>query len=235
MINSIKCTYTLLFTQFVHHLHIINGHPGILPTILTLEQNIKINKNKKRIIKNLIKYCHLCQTCKNNHRIYGKINGKVITTEPLKHISTDIYGLIDAYNYKHNKNTNKFFIITFTDRCTRFTRIRFLSKISSKKYTKGTKRRMVEKFFLKPSTILSDNGRCYNSKSSKLFLKSLNIKQILTSPFNPTCNLISERLNQSISDLLKIYKNWDIKTIKLIIANKLNEVVKVSTKQNLVI
>ncbi|KAG0442413.1 Retrovirus-related Pol polyprotein from transposon opus [Dictyocoela muelleri] len=62
IINSIKYTYPLSFTQFVHYFHIINDHPGILPTLFTLEQNIKINKNKRIIIKNLIKYCNLCQT-----------------------------------------------------------------------------------------------------------------------------------------------------------------------------
>ncbi|KAG0430132.1 Transposon Tf2-6 polyprotein [Dictyocoela muelleri] len=107
--------------------------------------------------------------------------------------------------FKNSRNANKLFIITFTDRCSRFTRIKFISEISSKCMQKAFKEEWLN-HFQPPKTLLSDNGKCYTSQSSKEFFKSYNIKQIFTSPFNPTGNSISERLNQSISDVLRILK-----------------------------
>ncbi|KAG0441048.1 hypothetical protein DMUE_1336 [Dictyocoela muelleri] len=49
------------------------------------------------------------------------------------------------------------------------------------------------------------------------------IKHITTSTYNPTSNGISERLNQTIIKILKIYKNQNIKKIINIIKKNLNE------------
>ncbi|KAG0434628.1 Transposon Tf2-6 polyprotein [Dictyocoela muelleri] len=138
----------------------------------------------------MIKTCHFCQICKNNYRIYGNISGKISTNKPLEHISSDIYGPFDGNMFKNSRNINKLFIITFTDRCSRFTRIKFISEISAESMQKAFNEEWLN-HFIPPKTILSDNGKCYISQSSKEFFNSNKIKQILTSPFNPTGNSIS--------------------------------------------
>ncbi|KAG0435282.1 Transposon Tf2-6 polyprotein, partial [Dictyocoela muelleri] len=227
--HIMKYNNPLNFQQFLSRFHIEHGHPGIVSTYLTLRKDFKINKNKREIIKKLIKSCYYCQVFKNNSRLYGELHGHIHTEEPLKHISTDIYGPINANLFKHSINTNKFFILSFTDRCTRFTKIRFITEITSKEIQKAFLKEWLLNFPT-PNTILSDNAKYYTSESTKKYFISNNIKQIFTSPFNPTGNSISERINQQITDILRIYKGWDIDIIKEIIENRLNNIVKISTK-----
>ncbi|KAG0436966.1 Pol polyprotein [Dictyocoela muelleri] len=82
--------------------------------------------------------------------------------------------------------------------------------------------------FITPKTFLSDNGKCYTSNKTRTFLNQCNIKQIHSSPFNPTGNSLSERINSAISNILRIYKGWDLKIIKIIIENRLNNIVNTS-------
>lgn len=46
-----------------------------------------------------------------------------------------------------------------------------------------------------PSKILTDQGRQYIAQDIQDFFIENNIKHIKTTPFNPECNGISERLN----------------------------------------
>ncbi|KAG0435475.1 Retrovirus-related Pol polyprotein from transposon 17.6, partial [Dictyocoela muelleri] len=210
--------------------HITHGHPGFLSSFLTLRNKNHIQNQDRKLCKELIKNCHYCQKYKRNHRIYGSTKGKVSTTKPLEHISSDVYGPFDASKYQHNYNNDKLFIITFTDRCSRFTRIHFTTKITSKKLQNAFKKEWLN-HFPKPTTILSDNGKCYKSCDTQKFFNDLNIKPIFSSPYNPTGNSISERINGTISNILKIYKGWDIKIIKEIIENRFNKIVNTTIKK----
>ncbi|KAG0434444.1 hypothetical protein DMUE_5182 [Dictyocoela muelleri] len=71
----------------------------------------------------------------------------------------------------------------------------------------------------------------YNtSDDTKRFFSNLNIQQIFSSPYNPTCNSLSERINKSISDILTINKGLEIKNIKEVIENRLNKIINTTTK-----
>ncbi|KAG0441764.1 Gag-Pro-Pol polyprotein [Dictyocoela muelleri] len=63
-------------------------------------------------------------------------------------------------------------------------------------------------------------GRQYISNEFKNFMKKHDIQHIMTTPFNPTCNGISERINLTIKNILRIYKNETLaQTIKKIEIN----------------
>ncbi|KAG0435152.1 hypothetical protein DMUE_4855 [Dictyocoela muelleri] len=59
-------------------------------------------------------------------------------------------------------------------------------------------------------------------------MKSYKLKQIYTTPYNPTGNSISERINQIITKILRIYKGWSLDQIKIIIENRINKIVNTS-------
>ncbi|KAG0439356.1 Pro-Pol polyprotein [Dictyocoela muelleri] len=141
----------------------------------------------------MIKNCHYCQVSKINKRIYGEPLGSVITKTPLKDISSDVFGPFDASNYIHNFKKDKLFIITFTDRCTPFSKCHFTTKITSKQLIKSFKHSWLKKFST-PLRLLSDNGKCYTSSTTSKFFKERKIKQVFSAPYNPTCNSLSEEL-----------------------------------------
>ncbi|KAG0436929.1 Gag-Pro-Pol polyprotein [Dictyocoela muelleri] len=94
----------------------------------------------------------------------------------------------------------KLFIITFTDRCNRFTKVKLSSKITSKDIERGFKEEWIITFKL-PKSIISDNAKYYTSDSTKKYFQYLKIKQLHSSPFNPTGKSLSERINKSIGDI----------------------------------
>ncbi|KAF9756192.1 Pro-Pol polyprotein [Nosema granulosis] len=51
----------------------------------------------------------------------------------------------------------------------------------------------------KSNTILSDRGKQYTSTQFKEFMKKRKMEHILTSPYNPTGNRISDRINQTLA------------------------------------
>lgn len=73
---------------------------------------------------------------------------------------------------------------------------------------------------------MSDQGRCYTGSKFKNFCITNDIKQILTSPYNPTGNSIAERTNSTIISCLRIYKNKKISEIIKIIENRINYFLK---------
>lgn len=153
----------------------------------------------------------------------GILKGSILTTTPFTDISSDIYVPFPSKHLKTNIGSSKLFIITFTDRCTGYTRVDFITHIDS-----NTMLRAFHKIWLKdlpkPKTILSDNGSCYTSKTTKQKLRELGIKQKFTSPYNPTCNGISEKINSHIINVLRIYKNKSIPIIVKTIEKRINDV-----------
>ncbi|KAG0435128.1 Pro-Pol polyprotein [Dictyocoela muelleri] len=175
------------------------------------------------MFKSTIKTCEYCQKCKKRHLMYGKPAGNVISETILKNISSDVYGPFDAIDYKHRFNTDKLFIITYTDRCSKFTKCYFTNKITSKDLLKSFKKEYLTEFNC-PKTFLSDNGKCYTSKNTLKYFNESHIRQIFTSPFNPTGNSLSERINSTISNILRIYKKWVIKLIEIAIENRIKNI-----------
>lgn len=64
-----------------------------------------------------------------------------------------------------------------------------------------------------PRTCLTDQGRNYMSQKFKNFLETVQIKHITTTPYNPTGNSISERINQTVNRVLQTSKRIPIKRI----------------------
>lgn len=77
-------------------------------------------------------------------------------------------------------------------------------------------------FKKKPLKILTDNGTCYKGKEFNEFMRKNEIKQKYCTANNPTCNGISERINKTIKELLRIYKGQSIKQAIIKINTALN-------------
>ncbi|KAG0442046.1 Retrovirus-related Pol polyprotein from transposon TNT 1-94 [Dictyocoela muelleri] len=127
----------------------------------------------------------------------------------LNFISSDIFGPIKTEHFQTSFKAEYFYILTFTDICSRIARLFILSDIKSTSLIKSIKK-WIEKN-PKPETFLSDFGRQYVSNKFEQFLIDNNIKHVKTTPYNPTSNGISERVNASIANILRINKGKSLK------------------------
>lgn len=73
-----------------------------------------------------------------------------------------------------------------------------------------------------PDKILSDQGRQYISSKFRDLTIRCKIKHMNSSPHNPTGNSISERINQTIGDVLRLYKGRTLKELKDAIYTRIN-------------
>ncbi|KAG0441125.1 hypothetical protein DMUE_1282 [Dictyocoela muelleri] len=126
-------------------------------------------------------------------------------------ISSDIYEPIKSRHFISNENSEYFYLITYTDVYSRFTEIYKLKDISTKSIL-NTFKRWCHKYGI-PKRFLSDQGRQYISMEFKKYLNENNVRNILTSVYNPTCNGISERINGINGTICKISRKSTIKEL----------------------
>ncbi|KAI5193293.1 hypothetical protein NEMIN01_2454 [Nematocida minor] len=190
------------------------GHPGTGKLYRTL----KIHWPGNQLLKEIKKYRRNCISCQQN--IIGKAItptslGTLSTATPFTDISSDIFGPFTLAT-----NNRKYYIITITDRCTRWSEIAHTKLITAQAIIKQLQQWI--NTHPKPITILHDRGLQYTSKETQEFLKQHNIRSIHTTPYNPTGNSISERINQEIKFILSHDSTAGIKSAINKIHRRLN-------------
>ncbi len=94
---------------------------------------------------------------------------------------------------------------------TRFTKIFIFSETPTGKETAEIFENNWLGIYGIPNTLLSDNGRQYCSSMMNKVCEKYNIKQEFASPFNTTGNSVSERINSSLGNILRIEKVNNLK------------------------
>lgn len=199
------------------------GHPGVRKLYNTIKA-VRHIPNLKKILTRLRTNCTKCQqyTQARTHTSPSIPLGHLSTDTPMQHISSDIVGPYDVSKFLHKTATKKkFYILTITDRCTRWTELHRLNTISSAQVIKALHKWISTHG--KPISILHDQGRQYTSDSFKQFLEREEIRQVNTSPYNPTGNAISERINQEITFTLAHNQNTTIKKAILLAERRLQQ------------
>ncbi|MEG0362118.1 MAG: reverse transcriptase domain-containing protein [Longicatena sp.] len=204
------------------------AHPGINAIYYALKDYYQIKKLRRKI-EHFKLSCTHCQRFYTTTYKYGKVSGTIMTSEAFKHISSDIYGPIDSEYFEEGLITKKY-ILTITDRCTRWSRAYLMKEITSKKIQTCFLKWMKEN--PKPASVLTDMGRQYISNEMKNFWNLNQIQHNLTSAYNPTGNAISERINKTITRVLQanIRKPLRkvIKTINFVLQNQTHKTLKAS-------
>lgn len=219
-LNLLNLNATSIKKEEIKKIHEENGHPGISAMISTLSRFYK-KKGLRNLIRGAVKGCYMCQTCKTSKYKYGEQGNSLETTVPLQDISTDVYGPFPSKNFITKIKAKNLFLITFTDRCSRYTKVSLSTSITSLKIKQALEKSWIRENGY-PKSILSDQGRCYSSREFKEYCKERGIIHIMTSPYNPTGNSISERINGVITSCLRIYKGDKITKILKIIEKRIN-------------
>ena len=137
----------------------------------------------------------------------------------MEEISSDIVG---PYQLKSQLGKPSY-IVTFTDLCTRFTKIKFINDLKSKSVINALKNTWIKAVNRTPASIRPDQGTQYTSTIFREFCESNKIKHKLCMTNNPTANAKSERINKAINEIIRMYNNkLSKKKLAEIIENKLN-------------
>lgn len=206
-------------TEFVKDLHIKLIHPGKNKMLYTIIPYFNINKINK-LISNISKICNECKINKKTTKKYGKIKGNISADNPCETLSSDILGPLKTKHFNTKTSFTYFYILTLTDIYTRYTKISIIFDITSNTICQNINKMIQE--FLPVKKMITDQGRQYMSSNFKLLLKNHNIKHCPTTPYNPTGNSISERLNQQILETLRLGRNKTFTEIRKDIEIRLN-------------
>ncbi|KAF9760669.1 Transposon Tf2-6 polyprotein [Nosema granulosis] len=205
---------------FIKKVHEFSIHAGIT----TMYYNIKdiyYVKNIKEIIEEVVKTCEKCLRCKKLSKTRTQ-KFRITSSKLMDTICSDIFGPFEMEEYDRSSRcyNEKGYLLTITDVYSRYTEVFNLRNVTAKElilqFQSWFKRHR------KPRIIICDNGKQYTSKEFDEFLKINEVRKIATPMYHPASNGISERLNQSIAEVLRMNKNVDIKEILKLIMKRLN-------------
>ena len=177
------------------------GHFGVAKTYDQVARNYYW-PGLRKYIKDYIAGCDTCTRSKNHHhKPYGLLSSLPIPDAPWMSISVDfITQLPPSKKYTA--------ICVFVDR---FSKMALFAPTFNQVDAEGT----VDLFFKHvfclfglPQDIVSDRGVTFTSKFTQAILKSLNVKQKLSTAFHPQTDGQTERVNSILEQYLRCYVNY---------------------------
>lgn len=182
---------------FAYHSSILGGHRSFLPTYKKIYADYYW-PTMKRDIYMYIKSCTICQTSKRPIRApQGKLGTVPYIDIPFHSISIDFMGPIAVPATTGEKS-----ILVSVCLFSKYAEIKGTHTQNAEEVSKFLLERIVTKHG-PPQTILSDRGLGFRSQVVTNLLKSLDIKQQLTTAYHPQCNGSVEKLNSTILSILR--------------------------------
>ena len=170
------------------------GHQGLDWTLALVRERFywsTMNHDATKYVTN----CHQCYVAKDHYTGLHTQQGLIVASNPLDLLCIDFLKVDPSRDGKEN-------ILVLTDAFTKFSQA--FTTDNQKALTIA--KILVEKWFYMygiPACIHSDKGRSFeNAIISKLY-SMYNIKQSMTTPYNPHGNSICKRFNQTLLGLLQ--------------------------------
>ena len=204
-------------TPFLTQLHDFLGHPGAFKMNKAVGPFFKFKSQNSRILK-FSRSCLQCALQKSFAPQTGKIQGYLTAEAPNEKVSSDIFG---PFSLEHFSSFGKINLITFSDIFSRFTKVFVLEESTGKEVSEIFEKNWTNQYGV-PKILLSDRGPQYTSTDLKRVTDRLKITRSFSSPYNPTSNSVSERINQTIAVVLRINKGKNIMDVLPIIERSLN-------------
>ncbi|KAG0438224.1 Transposon Tf2-11 polyprotein [Dictyocoela muelleri] len=129
----------------ISKLHLQLQHPGQKAFLSTIKSNFHHPKLQK-IVQSITQSCQVCQRAK--HFLSNKFlsNLKILSSEPLEYVSSDILGPLKREHFKSNINKKYFYIVTFTDIYSKWTEIDIIWDITSETIMHSFESKWIKRF-----------------------------------------------------------------------------------------
>ncbi len=150
------------------------------------------------------KECKYCQEIMKRTRNSGIFHMAKTPKTPFEMISSDIYGPIKPDNIQIEEENRKFYYLSITDHCSRWSEVFLMKNITALDVIEKLK--IWIKKHGKPRTLLTDNGKQFQNQAMKKFARDYGFNHKFILPYSPESNGMSERINQTISRVLFSHK-----------------------------
>lgn len=189
-----------LRNKIFKHLHGL-AHPGIRSSEKLISSRF-VWPDVKKDVRSWTKSCVDCQRNKINRHVFSTIGSFPEVHERFTKVHVDIVGplpVFDGFRY----------LLTCIDRFTRWPEAIPLGDITAESVASGFYSGWVSRFGV-PEEIVTDQGRQFESSLFNDLLKTLGIKRIRTTPYNPQANGLIERWHRTLKAALKCnsHNNW---------------------------
>ena len=178
------------------HESIVGGHLGAKKT----GDRIASSFYWPGVVSDVTRFCQSCDICQRTTpkgRISKVPLGEMpLMEEPFQRIAVDLIGPIAPITDKGNR-----YILTIVDYATRYPEAIPLPKIEAERVAEAMFETFCRIGF--PREVLSDCGTQFTSDVMKEVSRLISLKQLFTTPYNPKCNGLCERVNGVLKSMLK--------------------------------
>ena len=178
------------------HEPIVGGHLGAKKTVDRMTSNF----HWPGVVADVTRFCRSCDICQKTApkgcTCKAPLGEMPLMEEPFKRVAVELVGPISSVSEKGNR-----YILTAVDFARRYPEAVALPKIE----TECVAEALLEVFSRVgfPREILSDRGTQFTSDMMKEVSRLVDTKQLFTTPYNPRCNGLCERINGVLKSMLK--------------------------------
>ena len=189
------------------HESIVGGHLGVKKTV----DRITSNFHWPGVVADVTRFCRSCDICQKTApkgcACKLPLGEMPLMEEPFKRVAVDLVGPISPVSEKGNR-----YILTVVDFATRYPEAVTLHKIETERVAEALLEVFSRVGF--PKEMLSDRGTQFTSDMMKEVSRLVSTKQLFTTPYNPRCNGLCERINGVLKSMLRKIcqerlKDWD--------------------------
>ena len=178
------------------HESIVGGHMGSKKTL----DRILTSFYWPGIGRDVIRFCRSCAICQkvvSKGRVTKVPLGRMpIMDVPFHRVAIHLIGPLAPNSDRGNR-----YILTVVDYATRYPEAVALKKIDTENVAEALLEVFCRVGF--PAQVLSDSGTQFTSGLMKELSRLVRIKQLFTTPYNPKCNGLCERMNGTLKAMLK--------------------------------
>ncbi|GFU57949.1 retrovirus-related Pol polyprotein from transposon opus [Nephila pilipes] len=186
--------FRLQIFQLIHGF----AHSGVKSTIKLMTEKY-VWSNLKKQVREWAKECIRCQKCKVTRHTKSKFDEYQASDERFSVVHIDLIGPLPP-------SEGMMYCLTYIDRFSCRIEVVPLPDITAKIVGKAFYEHWICRFGV-PATIITDQGRQFESKLFRKIAAICGAKVVHTTPYHPQCDGKVERLHRTLKKAIKAYNN----------------------------
>ena len=194
-----------VLVDLVIKIHLENSHIGVYK-MTNMVRRVVWHQSLSKVIKDVCCTCQICQTCKVSGQVVVPPTLKITTSSPFDLVAMDVISLPLT-------STRYVGCLMMVDHYTKWVIAVPIRNKKSQTIARALEINILPNIPRVPVRILTDNGPEFVSKEFVTSLERHNIVHVRSTPYKPSSNGAVERVNRTISELLRILtdepRKWD--------------------------